>query len=161
MIRSVKKTELVELVVQRIIAEIEFEMSEIIKQDYNAITEMIFLRDVVVKRLKNQKSSPQFQLKKYYPNVYSKYRDKQIHIIGKSIKANMLKGIEQAYYHDDLSIDFTVNLYIVGILGIKDEALLNTQNFTPKQLYHEFVLYHLRSMTTQKGQEKMNEILKA
>ena len=58
------------------------------------------------------------------------------------------------------SIDFVVNSYIVGLLDIKNDELLNVEQYTQKQLYHEFVLYHLRSVTTQKGQWKMNEILK-
>jgi AcrR family transcriptional regulator len=156
-----KKSTLVELVVQSIITEIDAEMNDVSSQGFDAITEMFAFRDIVVKRLRNQKASPQFQLKKYYPKTYDKYRGKQIDIMSQNIKSNILKGIQQAYYHDDLSINFVVNLYIVGLLDIKNEALLNVDQFTPKQLYHEFVLYHLRSMTTQKGQMKMNEILKA
>ncbi|MGO3689158.1 MAG: TetR/AcrR family transcriptional regulator [Psychroflexus halocasei] len=155
-----KKSTLVELVVQSVIAEIDAEMSDVSNQKLDAITEMFAFRDIVVKRLRNQKASPQFQLKKYYPKTYDKYREKQIDIMSQNIKKNILKGIQEAHY-DDLSIDFVVNLYIVGLLDIKNEELLNVDQFTPKQLYHEFVLYHLRSMTTQKGQKKMNEILKA
>ncbi|MGO2294197.1 MAG: TetR/AcrR family transcriptional regulator [Psychroflexus halocasei] len=155
-----KKSTLVELVVQSVIAEIDVEMSDVSSQEFDAITEMFAFRDIVVKRLRNQKASPQFQLKKYYPKIYDKYRGKQIDIMSQNIKNNILKGVKEAHY-DDLSIDFVVNLYIVGLLDIKNEELLNVDQFTPKQLYHEFVLYHLRSMTTQKGQKKMNEILKA
>ncbi|MGO3238421.1 MAG: TetR/AcrR family transcriptional regulator [Psychroflexus halocasei] len=156
-----KKSTLVELVVQSVIAEIDVEMSDVSSQEFDAITEMFAFRDIVVKRLRNQKASPQFQLKKYYPKIYDKYRGKQIDIMSQNIKKNILKGVQEAYYYDDLSINFVVNLYIVGLLDIKNEELLNVDQFTQKQLYHEFVLYHLRSVTTQKGQWKMNEILKA
>lgn len=156
-----KKSTLVELVVQRVIADIDAEMSQVSSYEYDAITEMIAFRDIVIKRLRNQKASPQFQLKKYYPKTYDKYRGQQIDIMTQNIKSNILKGVQEAYYHDDLAIDFVVNLYIVGILDIKNQELLNTEQYTPKQLYHEFVLYHLRSLTTQKGQKKMNEILNA
>ncbi|MGO1730065.1 MAG: TetR/AcrR family transcriptional regulator [Flavobacteriaceae bacterium] len=156
-----KKSTLVELVVQSVIAEIDVEMSDVSSQEFDAITEMFAFRDIVVKRLRNQKASPQFQLKKYYPKIYDKYRGKQIDIMSQNIKKNILKGVQEAYCYDDLSINFVVNLYIVGLLDIKNEELLNVDQFTQKQLYHEFVLYHLRSVTTQKGQWKMNEILKA
>ncbi|MDN6281170.1 MAG: TetR/AcrR family transcriptional regulator [Psychroflexus halocasei] len=154
-----KKSTLVELVVQSVIAEIDVEMSDVSSQEFDAITEMFAFRDIVVKRLRNQKASPQFQLKKYYPKIYDKYRGKQIDIMSQNIKNNILKGVKEAHY-DDLSIDFVVNLYIVGLLDIKNDELLNVEQYTQKQLYHEFVLYHLRSVTTQKGQWKMNEILK-
>ena len=55
-----KKSTLVELVVQSVIAEIDVEMSDVSSQEFDAITEMFAFRDIVVKRLRNQKASPQF-----------------------------------------------------------------------------------------------------
>lgn len=156
-----KKSILVEMVVQRIIIEISSEMEHVSHQDDNAISEMIAFRDIIIKRLKNQKSSPQFQLKKYYSKIYDRYRGKLIGIIEKNIQNNLLKGIEEGFYHKDLNLDFVVKLYIAGILDLKNEEFLRSEKYTPKQLYYEFVLYHMRSMTTPKGQKKLNEILNA
>ncbi|MGO1751813.1 MAG: TetR/AcrR family transcriptional regulator [Psychroflexus sp.] len=156
-----KKSILVEMVVQRMITEINTEMACVFNQKYNAVSEMIAFRDILIKRLKNQKSSPQFQLKKYYSEIYDKYREELIEIIEQNIQANLLKGIEEGFYHKDLNLDFVVKLYIAGLLDLKNEEFLRSERYTPKQLYHEFVLYHMRSMTTPKGQKKLNEILNA
>lgn len=123
-----KKSILVEMVVQRIIIEISSEMEQVSHQDDNAISEMIAFRDIIIKRLKNQKSSPQFQLKKYYSKIYDRYRGKLIGIIEKNIQNNLLKGIEEGFYHKDLNLDFVVKLYIAGILDLKNEEFLRSEN---------------------------------
>jgi len=49
-------------------------------------------------------------------------------------------------------------LYISGMMNLKNEELFKATDLTPKQLYEEFLCYHLRSIVTNKGLQRLIEI---
>ena len=54
---------------------------------------------------KTANSSPIYQLKKYYPDIYSVLLSKEIHECKKIFKQNIEKGIQQELYRKDFTVE--------------------------------------------------------
>lgn len=153
------KSDLVAAVAQDVKQKIDQEIDNVISRQFDPINEMIEIKKCIMRRLKNQKSSPQYQLQKYYPKVYLKLRDSQICKMDNCCTENVKRGVDQGFYRDDLNITFVVRSYISGMLNLKDEDLFKSTDLSPQELYEEFLIYHLRSITTQKGKDRLNALL--
>ena len=82
-----------------------------------------------MKHLKDEKSSPQYQLQKYYPKIFKNLKQKQFELMQELFKENLTKGIEQKLYRNDIDIDFTARIYFNGMLGIKNKDLFPLVNY--------------------------------
>lgn len=154
------KSDLVEQVAYYIRDRIHKEIDEVQIQQLDPIEEMFEIKRVVMKRLKNEKSSPQFQFQKYYPRIYDKMRQSQVCKMEESISKNIDRGVKDDYYRKDLHKVFTCKIYISGMLNLKDEELFKDSQLTPKELYEEFLKYHLRSIVDTKGKQRLIELEK-
>ena len=152
------KAHLVEEVALFISGEIQQEIDAVMKFNFNPVQELFEIKRCVLKRLKDEKASPQFQMQKYYPEIYHNLRDTQVCKMDECCSINLKRGIEQGFYRKNLNEIFITRLYISGMLNLKNEELFKNTDLTPKQLYEEFLSYHLRSIVTPKGLETLKQI---
>lgn len=152
------KSHLIEEVANYISHEIQLEIDEVMKSDFNPIEELFEIKRCVLKRLKDEKSSPQFQMQKYYPEIYQRLRNNQVCKMDECCTINLSRGIKKGYYRENLNESFITRLYISGMLNLKNEELFKDTELSPKQLYEEFLSYHLRSIVTPKGLEILKQI---
>lgn len=152
------KAQLIEEVGEYITKGIQHEIDQIMMADFNPIRELFEIKRCVLKRLKDEKSSPQFQLQRYYPEVYVRLRQTQVCKMDECCSSNLKRGIAQGDYRSNLNQVFITRLYISGMLNLKNEELFKSTDLTPKQLYEEFLSYHLRSIVTSQGLERLIEI---
>ena len=154
------KSNLVEQVAYFIRDRIHAEIDLVQLKNLDPIEEMIAIKRVVMNRLKDEKASPQFQFQKYYPKIYAKMRETQISKMEDCIGKNIERGVEEGYYRKDIHKVFTCRIYIAGMLNLKDEELFKDSHLTPKELYEEFLKYHLRSIVDNKGYQRLNSLEK-
>lgn len=129
------------------------------KQEVNPIVELFAIKKLVMEHLKDEKSSPQYQLQKYYPNIYANLKHKQFCEMQELIKDNLIKGIKQKLYRSTIDIDFIARIYFQGVVGIKDKDLFPLQNYSMNTLNNYYLEYHLRGICTEKGiQELENQL---
>jgi AcrR family transcriptional regulator len=120
----------------------------IVAKNYNAIEENFEIRKMFKKMFKTTNSSPVYQLKKYYPDVYIALLSKEVHECKKIFKLNIEKGIEQGLYRRDFNVNHYVSFYYTLIFGI-NENISSEQKLI--QLELEALEYHTRAMATPKG----------
>lgn len=154
------KLDLIESVAIFIRDKIHQEIDQIISKHYDPIQEMFEIKKVVMRRLKNQKSSPQYQLQKYYPKIFDNLKQSQVCKMEDCISNNIERGLAENYYRNDINKVFVCRIYIAGMLNLKDEELFKDSELTPKQLYEEFMKYHLRSIVDTKGKSRLAELEK-
>ncbi|MFN2261541.1 MAG: TetR/AcrR family transcriptional regulator, partial [Psychroflexus sp.] len=154
------KLDLVENVAVFIRNKIFDEINRVISKNYDPIQEMFEIKNVVMRRLKNEKTSPQFQLQKYYPVIYNNLKKSQVCKMEDCISHNIERGLAENYYRNDINKVFVCKIYISGMLNLKDEELFKDSELTPKQLYEEFMKYHLRSIVDTKGTIRLSELEK-
>lgn len=125
------------------------------------IEELFEIKDFACQHLKNKKSSPQYQLQKYYPTIYTTIREKQKHILEELTKENLEKGIRQGVYRNEIPVAFITRIYFMGIVGIKDQDLFDEGEFHLNELTQMHLEYHLRAIVTGKGLKKLKTYLTA
>jgi AcrR family transcriptional regulator len=153
------KTALVESVTLSIFEFIREGIDKICAIKSDPIQEIYDIRKFVMKQLKYEKSSPQYQLQKYYPKLYVTLRKKHFEIMSSCVEANLARGLESGIYRASIDIKFISRIYFNGISGIKDIELFPLQEFSMNTLMELFLEYHLRGICTEEGIKKMNQII--
>ena len=126
----------------------------------NPIKELYEVKHFVMTYLKDEKSSPQYQLQKYYPNIFASLKKKQFEFMQSCIKENLTRGIQQELFRPDIDIDFMARIYFNGMLGIKDPELFPLQKFSMNTLMNYYLEYHLRGICSLKGLQELENQLK-
>lgn len=145
------KTKLIEATTFHVFDEISEGINQIRDQHKNAIEEHYVIKNFALKNLKDEKSSPQFQLQKYYPKIYSVIKKKQKTLMENMLRDNLERGIQEGFYRKEIPVSFICRIYFVQILGIKDRDLFPETEFSSNQLVEDQLEYHLRAIVTEKG----------
>jgi DNA-binding XRE family transcriptional regulator len=153
------KTKLVEATTLSMFNLISHGIDCICALEKNPIEEIYDIKRFVSDHLKNEKSSPQFQLKKYYPKIYNTLKTKQFEVMYQCIKANIDRGIKLEIYRNNLNVDFITRIYFNSILATKDDDLFPNKMFSKNMLMENYLEYHLRGICTNSGLEILNKII--
>ena len=153
------KTALIEEVTSCVFDMISSGIDLIHEQEKNPIRELFEIKGFVMMHLNDEKSSPQYQLQKYYPKIYASLKQKQFDVMQDCIKENLTRGVEQGFFRP-IHIEFIARIYFNGMIGIKDKDLFPLQFFSMKELMNYYLEYHLRGICTKKGTEQLENQLK-
>ena len=154
------KTELVHDVTMTMFNHITCGIDNICSVNKNPIEELYDIKKFVMAQLKNEKSSPQFQLQKYYPEVHSTFKNKHFEKMYDCTLNNLLRGVEQGLYRENIDTEFVARIYFIGIHGIKDDSFFPIEKFPKVQLFENYLEYHLRGIVTKSGLETLNKFIK-
>ncbi|UGS21295.1 TetR/AcrR family transcriptional regulator [Flavobacterium cyclinae] len=124
------------------------------------IEELFVIKDFVMKNLKNESASPIYQLQKYYPKIHKSLMIRQFDKMGDCVIVNLKKGIEQGLFRKEINTDIIARFYFAGMTSLKDSEIFNPEHFTSKDLQVAYLEYHLRGICTEKGKEKLEQLLK-
>jgi predicted transcriptional regulator len=126
----------------------------------NPIEELYEIKKLVMLHLKNEHSSPQYQLQKYYPEIHDDLKAKHYEKMSDCTLRNLKRGVEMGLYRENLNIDFVSRIYFIGVNGIKDDAIFPTDKFQKVQLMEDYLEYHLRGIVTKDGLQTLNKFIK-
>lgn len=145
------KTALVTEVTNTMFEKISCGIDHVCGIDMNPIDEIFAIKKLVMEHLKDEKSSPQYQLQKYYPKLFASLKQKQFQIMQKCVIENLEKGIKIGLYREDIDVEFISRIYFIGVTGIKDNDMFPIKNYVMKNLMNQYLDYHLRGICTPKG----------
>ncbi|APG60970.1 TetR/AcrR family transcriptional regulator [Christiangramia salexigens] len=151
------KTKLVEATSIRLFEKISEGIEEIRSKEQNPIVENFEIKRFAMFQLKDEKTTPHFQLQKYYPKIFEFLKDKQFELLESCVVSNLERGIENGYYRKDLPINFISRIHFAGLMGIKDRELFPMEYYSQLQLMNYFLEYHLRAICTEKGIRTLEE----
>jgi AcrR family transcriptional regulator len=123
-------------------------IDKIVAKNYNAIEENFEIKRMFREMFKSAESSPIYQLKKHYPEIYQKSLGQQIEICEFCFRKNIEKGIEQNLYRKDINIENYVKLYYTLIFSINETLSSESEAYL---LESEALEYHIRAMATKEG----------
>jgi AcrR family transcriptional regulator len=153
------KTELVAAVTDYMFDTVSCGIDGICALQMNPIQEIFSIKRLVMKHLKDEKSSPQYQLQKYYPKIYASLTQKQFHIMQVCVVNNLKKGIEKGLYRTHIDLEFISRIYFNGMVGIKNKDLFPLTDYSMNTLMNHYLEYHLRGIATEKGLQELNNQL--
>ncbi|GAB4161630.1 MAG: TetR/AcrR family transcriptional regulator [Winogradskyella sp.] len=154
------KTKLVEATTLHVFETISCGIDHICGLQKNPIEEIFEIKRFVMDHLKDEKSSPQYQLQKYYPRIFSSLKAKQFEIMQGCVVENLNRGIAMGLYRSNLDINFISRIYFNCMVILKDQELFPLKNFSMNNLMENYLEYHLRGICTSKGIDHLSHYLK-
>ena len=152
------KTKLIEATTLYMFDFISKGIDHICALEKNPIEEIFDIKRFVMHHLKNEKSSPQHQLQKYYPKIFKTLKQKQFEVMHECVKENLQRGIAQGIYRDSIDIDFIARIYFNSMMVIKDKTLFPLTYFSMNDLMENYIDYHLHGICTPEGLEFLNQL---
>ena len=153
------KTDLVNAVTNHVFDSISCGIDHICHLNMNPIDELFSIKRFVMEHLKDEKSSPQYQLQKYYPKIFLSLKKKQFEVMQECVIDNLKKGIELGLYRPNIDLEFISRIYFNGLTGIKDNDMFPLKNYSMKTLLNFYYEYHLRGICSAKGIKQLENQL--
>ena len=154
------KEALVQSVVFSMYSYITTNLTQIREEAKNPISELYEVKMFIMHQLKGEKTSPQHQLRKYYPNIHKELQKKQFDFMTKSVKKSLTKGVEIKLFRSSIDIDFISRMYFNGMVGIKNVDMFPIEKYSPEQLMENYLDYHLRAIVTKDGMKLLSSYIK-
>ncbi|BDU24364.1 TetR family transcriptional regulator [Flavobacterium sp. GSB-24] len=133
-------------------------MDTIVAKNYNAIHENFEIREMFRDMFKNNTdTSPIYQLKKHYPEIYQNILSHEIEQCTQCFRDNIEKGIREELYRPDLNVEIYVRFYYTLIFHINENTVSESE---AQRIELEALEYHTRAMATEKGVQELEKQLK-
>jgi AcrR family transcriptional regulator len=123
-------------------------IQEIMALNLNAIEENFVIRKMFAEMFKIAETSPLFQLKKHYPDIYLSVMDREIEECSTCFRQNIIKGIEQNFYRKDINIEGYIKFYYTILINVNETTISEKET---QKLELDALEYHTRALATPKG----------
>ncbi len=133
---------------------------EIRKNADNPIVELFEIKKEAMKIIGNTETALQFQLQKFYPEIYEEIKNREFNLFKDNIQKSLKRGIKSEYFRKEINIDFVTRIYLNGMRGVRDINLFPLKEFKVDEVIEDFIEYHLRAISTKKGLSLLNKIYK-
>lgn len=120
----------------------------IVAENRNAIEENFQIRKMFKEMFKAGDTSPVYQLKKHYPEIYEKVMSREINECNAVFKQNIQNGIQKGLYRKDIAVDTYVDFYYTLIFSINGNTSSEKE---ANKLEMQALEYHTRAMATLAG----------
>lgn len=154
------KTDLVKEVTLYLFENISCGIDAICNVGKNPIEELFEIKNFVLQHLKDESSSPFYQLHKYYPKIHAVLKKKQFEKMSGCVTDNISRGINLGLFRKEIDLHFVARIYFAGMTAIKDTELFPTENYKPRELQTKYLEYHLRGICTLAGIEHLENKIK-
>lgn len=153
------KLDLVDAVVNYLFEEIIKIINDIKAQKLNPILESYSIHESVSHLLKDENESIDFQLKKYFPEIYDKNNCTRSSLLQKSILDNLTKGISDGYYRKNIDIEFISRFFLTILTSIKNAENVEILEFDKLYASKQFLELYFRGIVTEKGLKVLEQII--
>ena len=117
----------------------------------NAIDILLTVSREVSKRFKDVSPALTFNLKSTYPKLYQYHIDTRISYIFEKIKINIVKGIGQGIYRDDLSVELLARLYISRLIDLHNPDFFPPEEYSFEIIFDAMFDHFIRGIVNEEG----------
>lgn len=153
------KHKLVEATTLHLFDQISDGINHICEVNENPIEEIYDIKNLVMVHLKGEKTSPQYQLQKYYPKIYKTLKNKQFDLMQDCVVNNLKKGIEMGLYRKNIDVNFIARLYFNNMICLKDYDIFPLELFSINDSMNQYLEYHLHGICTLNGLQILKNVL--
>jgi AcrR family transcriptional regulator len=130
------------------------------KSTDNAIDDLIHIATMVNETLKKIHPSIHYDLEKYHPTAWKKFGEHKRKFIYKSIHSNIVKGMKEGLFREDINPEILATLYVSKADVVFDPFVFPAEKFAFNRVYLEMLKQHIRGMATAKGLKYIDKKLK-
>lgn len=123
-------------------------INAIVAKNHNAIEENFEIRKMFKEMFKSGGTSPAYQLKKHYPEIYDNVMAREINECNTVFRQNIEKGVQQGLYRKNVQINTYVKFYYTLIFSINGNISSEKES---KEMEMQALEYHTRAMATPEG----------
>ena len=124
---------------------------QIEKKNLHAIEELFEVYKMIKEIYRDYNPSVEYDIRKYYPALYSQLREiKRKRMFELSMK-NMSKGKQEGLYRSDLNVSILARLHVFRVENIIESELFSIEELTSIKVFHELFLYHLNGIVSDEG----------
>jgi len=135
-------------------------MKDVFGKKMNAIEETLAINMHVAKMMRDFNPAVDYDLRKYYPEIYEKNRDAIIRNMYQKQLANIKKGIEEGLYRSEVNPDHIARLFILRIVNFHGVPGFESTDLLKPEFFREIFVYHIRGLASEKGLKVLEKELK-
>ena len=145
------KTELVQMVVEHVRKCNFSTMKKKKGVDLNAIEELIEVSQHVNRLMKEHSPAYEYDLKKYYPDIYLSLMSARRKLMYESMIANIRKGKKEGIYREELDEKIIAKLHLLRIENLQSNEIFGEDEMHSPKFFREVFVYHIHGLATDKG----------
>ncbi len=145
------KKDLVKKCMKLAIENDECALCEIENATGNAIDKVYSINKMVSLKLQSIQPSVIYDLQRYYPEAWGVMENHKKDFILNQIESNILEGIEEGLYRDNLNPKLVATIYVTLIDAIFDSKLFRDTKYSFEEMHVEIARYHLKGIASEKG----------
>jgi len=126
----------------------------------NAIDVLFVVYQGAIHFFKDFNMSMEYDLQKYYPDLYTITTKKRREHIYKKMVMNMKQGIEEGFFRDDFNIDIIAKLHVMKIEGLMQTDIFEEADYTIVEIFKELFTHHFMAIANEKGKKAFYKKLK-
>jgi len=121
-------------------------------KDGNAI-DMLFAMDAqICLSIEEHDPSIQFQLERYYPEVFAALEKRKRDVIFRLMGENIKRGKDEGIYRAELNTEIVSFLYYSRArLMLQEESFLEQSKWPFQEIMREILIYHIRGIASAEG----------
>jgi AcrR family transcriptional regulator len=153
------KDELVRKVVELELSSQDDHIIRSCDENLNAVEELAQIVSCINFMLKEYSAVVEYDLRKYYPDLYLKVREVRRERILHFILDNLNKGKEQDLYRQNMNSEMIAKLGLSQIDSMFESEIISITEFLEQKFFLEYFVYHLRGIVNEKGLKVLEDQL--
>ena len=145
------KTELVQMVVEHIRQCNFSNMKKKRGKDLNAIEELIEVSQHVNTLMKDHSPTYEYDLKKYYPDIYRNLMSARRKLMYESMISNIRKGKKEGIYRRELDEKIIAKLHLLRVENLQSNEIFEEEEMHSSKFLREVFVYHIHGLATEEG----------
>lgn len=154
------KNDLVAKVVEMEIAEKTKIFNSTDHAGLNAVEDVFEVHRHVQQMIKDYNPATDYDLRKYYPELYSQVIKVRREYIYKNVIENLKKGKAEGLYRTDFNDMLIAKVQLSRIEATFDEKVFTHDELLSPQLFKEIFVYHIRGIANERGLKVLEQKLK-
>lgn len=126
---------------------------EIQHRKLNAMEELFEIYKSVKKMIQEYNPSMDYDIRKYYPDLFIKLREVRRKTMLENTLRNMVKGKKEGLYRKNLNIEVISRIHLFRIENLFDNDLFSAEELNSFVIFHELFIYHLHGIMSNKGRD--------
>jgi len=135
-------------------------MKNIELSDSNAMEEYFELLRTVKKWVEEVNPSFEYDLEKYYIDIYRKHEAKRIENMTSYFTCNLNRGKAEGVYREDFDVDIITRFHVTTINNLHNSGLFSKAEIHNYKIYKEYFLLFMRGVASAKGLKILEEKIK-
>ncbi len=151
------KTELVEKVVEHTRHCNFSSMKDMKTINGNAIEQLIEVSQMVNSLMKDHSPSYEYDLKKYYPEIFRNLMSARREVMYESMLANIRQGKKEGVYREELDEVIISKLHLLRMENLQSNEIFKEEEMHTAKFFRELFVYHIHGLATLKGLDILNK----